>query len=122
MGLRWADIEPYVAVLADGGFQRGFAVRPGQRQFIAAEVSTHKFVKFGEFDYYKNAESIWIGTMQKWVVGSVWLVSDESEGIYVFYNFMNTNGYLTLLGKLRDDCLLYGLANEKFTELLNSIM
>ena len=124
MILRPEDVEPYFAVFDSEAVQfiSGVADAPKRRQYIAAEVAKTKFNEFAEFEYFKKAKSWWEGGMQKWISGSVTLITDNIEdGIFIFYNVQNSPKGFQFLGRLCEGCRLHEAALAAFTTFAGSL-
>jgi len=113
--LKFPKIEPYFAVASKTRFVKGFQENPDRPQFIAADVSAAAFSEHAEFDYFGQAESIWIDAMGKWIAGDVLLVTDDIEsGIFVMHAYM---GYMQFLGRLVSNSKFYNEVYRSFAEL-----
>jgi hypothetical protein len=124
MNARPPKLSPQPAWLGPEGLVYGWRSEPNTRQLFVAEISQYHLETFGKFDYFRgksplwDAESLWIDGMQKWVSNTVWLVVDDSEGIYLFSTAQGSAKFIFLLGKLREDCELYPIAEKAFRDFI----
>lgn len=94
------------------------AANPSNRVFLSSSISTNHLDKFGKFEYFKNAKSLWIDAMQKWVVSYVNLIRDPEcpDEIFIFFNVQNDASHQVFLGKLDHGCTLFEIVNKAFRE------
>ena len=112
--------QPQIVRLGDGDFIEEVNPRPGAHHLLAITAET-RMIQEKDIEYYKDASSWWTGGMQMYVVNEVYLVADGGDNrVYLFYNFMNNSGYLTFLGRLKEDCQLAKEAMKSFNTLAKS--
>lgn len=121
-------LRPSPCTITDEGVVEGWDPTPGTKHYMCAEISQFHLDKYGEFDYFRgvkegkrelhDAESLWIGAMQKYLrINTVWLMTEDlDEGIFLFSTFMGSTKMPFFLGKLRETCVLYPIAEKAFRE------
>lgn len=99
--------DPYLATISENGFHRIVPDDPKLKPFAAVDVGTFKFIHNAKFvsnsSICKDGVSWWNGGMQKSIVKTVHIITDDPDSLFVIFCVQNCEKHPKFLGKLVDD-------------------
>lgn len=106
----WTDLKPNFVILTPDGFVKCGVEIPDTPVFISVEIPAFNFHKTAKYGYketddmkdpFRRGKTLWITAMQKNIVSSVRIFTDDIEsGLFTAANFQNDPTFPFLFAKL----------------------